>query len=270
MSPKSTNLDSKTSEPERFDGTNISSREFLVQVRLTLECSPTSYPSERAKCLFLLSLLKGAALKWATPLYEMGDPILNDFEQFSAALAHTFPHVEDTKITMNKLFELRQGADSVATYIGNFSQLSASLDCTQTTLMQIFERGLCEKIQEALVIQEPPASLADLMNHATRIEQRMASRVFARPSEPYHRPPAYQPRPPTKVLEAAKGEEGEIQVKWQELNPRQQRYLYRSLYNLCRYCGAADHQSINCTTRKDDKPPSSGPPPLKGKGQSQH
>lgn len=263
MPPKQ-NHDTKTFEPERFDGISTSSREFLVQVRLNLECCQSTYSTERSKCLFLLSLLKGAALKWATPFYEKGDPILDDFEQFAAALSHTFSHAEDPKVMMNKLYDLRQGADSVSTYIGNFSQLSSSLDLTQSSLMSHFERGLSDKIQDAMSTIEPPATLSDLMHLAERIEQRMERRALSKPPEPQFQHRAYHPKPPLKSLEISKKEDSEMQMKWEELDPRQQRYLYRALHKLCRYCGAADHQAFNCPNRRDDKPP------LKGKGQSQH
>jgi hypothetical protein len=56
--------------PEHYDGNLRACRAFLVQCSLVFEQLPYSYASERANISFLIGCLRGAALSWATAVWE--------------------------------------------------------------------------------------------------------------------------------------------------------------------------------------------------------
>lgn len=58
----------KLQEPEKFDGTKSACRGFLAQCRLAFRVQPRRFPTDGLKVAYLISLLKGEALKWVVLL----------------------------------------------------------------------------------------------------------------------------------------------------------------------------------------------------------
>ena len=52
--------------PQRFSGDPSACGGFLIQCSLTFELQPSSFPSDRAKIAYIITLLSGKALSWAT------------------------------------------------------------------------------------------------------------------------------------------------------------------------------------------------------------
>ena len=55
--------------PERFDGESGTCRAFLAQCSL-IELQPSSFPSDRSKIAYLITLMSGRVLTWATAVWE--------------------------------------------------------------------------------------------------------------------------------------------------------------------------------------------------------
>jgi hypothetical protein len=265
MPPKSL-PEIKPGEVDKFDGTNISCRNFLLQVKINLTLNPSTYPTDHSKSIYLISLLKGPAFQWASPLFEQDAEILKNFDAFCETLSTIFQQPGEIQTLKNKLAELHQGSESVTTYAGEFRQISSLLDWNESALIHMFHRGLNERVKDILCAHETPTTLNDMMALAIRIDQRLRERLATIPSHPPSIPRT-TPSPAStiphhKPSEPINEKGGDLSQLWNKLDPRQQRYLHRVLHNLCRYCGSADHHVNNCP----DKP---GKPPLKGKGQSQ-
>jgi hypothetical protein len=264
MSPKPSS-DAKTIEPDQFDGSNISVRMFLLKLRLSLELAPSAYPTERARSIYLFSHLKGAAAKWAAPLFETDDPVVSNFDCFTKSLEETFRAPNEEKLARAQLMILKQGNDPISIYIGNFRELSCITTWNESALVDHFENGLSTRIKEALITHETPKTLAEFMTLASQVEQKLGPRIAPMIPQPAPAPTPSSTSPMThyKPTEQPVKVISEVEDIWSKLTPREQRYLHRVKHNLCRYCGSADHLVANC-------PDKQGKPPLKGKGQSQH
>jgi Ty3 transposon capsid-like protein/zinc knuckle protein len=258
MSPKPISQDIKTPELERFDGTNTSCKEFFLQLKLVFSLNPSAFNTERTKSLYLVSLLKGPAFRWVAPYLENEDPILNDYEAFSRKLQSVFHQPEDTEGLMDELCNLRQGTGPVVAYAAKFRQFSCLVGWNEPPLIYFFKKGLSPKIREIIGSQEVPTSLEDVMAKAIRIDNSIKNPASEAPSQA-HKPRQTQPTQAQKPAEQT----DDLMSRWNQLDPNQQRYLYRGLYKLCHICGAEGHKSNDCPKRRNQ---SSN---LKASGQSQ-
>ncbi len=55
--------------PQCFSGDTSACHGFLTQYSLTFELQPSSFPSDRAKIAYLITLLSGKALSWASAVW---------------------------------------------------------------------------------------------------------------------------------------------------------------------------------------------------------
>lgn len=62
--------------PPRSDGDPKACHGFLNQCTIHFEVLAHQFASDRAKIAFIVSLLSGEALSWATPLWERSDPMM--------------------------------------------------------------------------------------------------------------------------------------------------------------------------------------------------
>jgi hypothetical protein len=249
----------KTLEIERFDGSNAICKDFLLQVKINFDINPSAYTTDKAKCLYLITHLKGPAFRWVSSYLENDDPILENYEVFTQKLLSVFHQPDDTEGLMDQLTELRQGTGSVLEYASRFKQLSCLVGWNEAPLIYFFRKGLSPKVREILGSQEPSASLEEAMAKAIRI----GNSVKTLPPVPttHHVKPR---QVHTNLAQGPAVSLEEMTSRFEQLDPKQQRYLYRGVYNLCHICGAAEHRSNECPKRR-------GPPPasLKAPGQTQ-
>eukprot|EP00063_Salmo_salar_P012822 XP_013987657.1 PREDICTED: protein LDOC1L-like [Salmo salar] len=68
--------------PEHFNGELSTCRAFLAQCALIFEIQPSSFPSDHSKIAYLITLLSGRALNWATAIWEQQPAICSSLEGF--------------------------------------------------------------------------------------------------------------------------------------------------------------------------------------------
>ena len=56
--------------PERYEGDPRSCRSFLSTCSLVFELQPSSFPTERSKVAYVITLLSGRAREWATAVWD--------------------------------------------------------------------------------------------------------------------------------------------------------------------------------------------------------
>lgn len=69
--------------PEYYDGNLGACRAFLLQCSLVYEQQPYAYASKWAKISFLIGSLCGAALSWATAVWEKQSPVCSSYSSFT-------------------------------------------------------------------------------------------------------------------------------------------------------------------------------------------
>lgn len=172
--------ETKSPEPERFDGTCPPVRHFIGQLRLQFALNPTRYSSEEEKVLYTFSLMKGPAFEWACTLLESQDAILKSHEGVLNAMITLFDAPDRVQTAMHNLANLKQGSNSVSDYATKFKQLAAMVKWEETGLMHHFRQGLASHIKDELAARDWPSTLVEMMTLAIRIDHRLTERAQER------------------------------------------------------------------------------------------
>ena len=242
--------------PERYSGDPGGCRGFLLQCSLAFEQQPSRFPSERAKVAYIISLLSGRALAWATPVWENRTDVCASSEQFIAALRRTFHHPVSGGEASSRLLRIRQGRRPLADYSIEFRTLAAESGWNSEALMAAFQQGLSEELKDELAPRDSPSTLDDLIELALRLDNRLRERRRARESGGA---PSACRLLPSSVANSAPAEHSEEAQPMQLGHTRLSRHEReaRMREGRCLYCGQAGHLRPAC-------------PELTGNGQVRH
>ncbi|KAL6478078.1 hypothetical protein MHYP_G00139130 [Metynnis hypsauchen] len=106
--------EASVANPERYAGDPETCRGFLLQCSLVFEQQPSRFPTERSKVAYMISLLTGRALAWATSLWERASPDTASGESFMSAMRTTFHNPRGGREAAPRLLALSQGTCSSA------------------------------------------------------------------------------------------------------------------------------------------------------------
>lgn len=81
--------------PELFDGDTERLPEFIVQTGSYMFVDDTIFDCDENKVTFLITRLKGRALKWVIPYIESDSPLLYDYSGFLAEMKRVFGWEEE-------------------------------------------------------------------------------------------------------------------------------------------------------------------------------
>ncbi|KAL6483817.1 hypothetical protein MHYP_G00086890 [Metynnis hypsauchen] len=110
--PNPVHSDALVANPERYAGDPETCRGFLLQCSLVFEQQPSRFPTERSKVAYMISLLTGRALAWATSLWELDSPDTASGESFKRAMRTTFHNPRGGREVAPRLLALSQGTHS--------------------------------------------------------------------------------------------------------------------------------------------------------------
>lgn len=242
----------RLSMPAKYDGDPKLCRGFLSQCSLHLEMSADLFPSERAKVAFVLSLLSGKALAWATPLWDRNDPATANVQSFFQEFRSVFEEPARAASAETALLNLTQGSSSVGDYAIRFRTLASELSWNNEALCATFKKGLSSAIKDVLATREVPTNLSDLIHLATRIDMRFAERREELLQEKGTARPRRSPRLAPIFLHSPQSSAGSpaeeaMQVDRSRLTPQERNR--RRDENLCLYCASTDHFLKNCPLR---------------------
>ncbi|KAL6458335.1 hypothetical protein MHYP_G00335650 [Metynnis hypsauchen] len=151
--------DALVANPERYAGDPETCRGFLLQCSLVFEQQPSRFPTERSKVAYMISLLTGRALAWATSLWERASPDTASGESFMSAMRTTFHNPRGGREAAPRLLALSQGTRSVADYAIEFRTLAAESGWNEEALMAVFQQGLNGRLKDELATRELPSTL---------------------------------------------------------------------------------------------------------------
>ena len=244
--------------PERYDGDPGTCRSFLSQCSLIFELQPSTFPTERARIAYLVTLMSGKARAWATAIWEQQSHICHCYEDFTAEMRQVFDSPVSGREAARTLLRLRQGSRGVADYAIDFRTLAAESSWNYSSLFDAFHHGLSDRIKDELAARELPDSLESLISLAVRIDSRLRERDRERKDlRSGKQPPSYtalnqQPRSrlgyqefPRELQRSAEPSQTEpMQLGRASLTPaeRQRRIASRS----CLYCGEPGHFISTC------------------------
>ncbi|KAK3549457.1 hypothetical protein QTP86_001450 [Hemibagrus guttatus] len=79
--------------PEKFDGSADRCHGFLRQCEVFFSHQPGMYHEDGTKCAFLLSLLTGKALEWASAVWDADLLIRASYSHFEEGIREVFGHI---------------------------------------------------------------------------------------------------------------------------------------------------------------------------------
>ncbi|XP_056408241.1 uncharacterized protein LOC130308661 [Hyla sarda] len=197
-------------------GFPVSSTAFRIlffKCSLHLELLADQFPSEGAKVAFILSLLSGKALAWATPLWDRLDPATTSVQSFCQEFRIVLEEPARVTSAESALLNLTQGGSTVGEYAIRFCTLASELNWNNDALCATFKKGLSSEVKDVLAAWEIPSTLSDFTLLDTWIDKRFAERqeellqekerarqrryprlapVFQRPPQPVSGPPAVE------------------------------------------------------------------------------
>lgn len=237
--------------PDRFGGNVDEFPAFLAQCELYMELRDRDFTTDKTKVCFILSLLKGQAAKWATPLLVGSSPLLSNYQGFKAHFSAAYANPVKAETANRKIRALSQQKTSVSQYTTEFQLITQDLAWNEAALIDQYTEGLSDEILDELARSERPTTLQDLIHLCLRIDGRLQSRRQNRkqytsssrtlPTPP--RAPAPGPSMPSPDTEPM-----QLGVARPRLTPEEK--LRRRTQHLCLYCGEAGHFSVSCPAKQ--------------------
>lgn len=125
---------------------------------------------------YIIALLTGRALAWATAVAERRAPAPFDSAVFMEKFWLTFDHRVSGHEAATRLLRLRQGNRCVADYAVEFRSLAIESGWTAEALVPAFHEGLSESIKDELAAREDVKGLDALIDVAIRMDKRLQER----------------------------------------------------------------------------------------------
>lgn len=226
--------------PQRFSGDPSACCGFLTQCSLTFELQPSSFPSDRAKIAYVITLLSGKALSWATAVWNAQSPFCSSYSEFEEEFKRVFDHPISGREASKRLLSLQQGTRSAAEYAIHFRTIAAGSGWNNESLMVCFQNGLSETLQDELATREPTHNLESLIDLAVRLDNRLRERNLSRQS--VLTPPVTSL--PTEKLPPFQGFPEPMQLGGTRISPSERDRRIRE--RCCLYCGLPGHFRSAC------------------------
>lgn len=233
--------------PKPFSGNANSCGGFLTQCSLTFELQPSSFPTDRSKIAYIITLLADKALSWASAVWESQDVCCGTYALFVEEFKRVFDHPVSGRESSRQLLTLKQGSRSTADFAIEFRTIASSSGWNDEALMACFQGGLSGPILDELVTREPATDLESLITMAIRLDNRLREREstrrrtspprFSGNRQPY---PARISSPSSEKLEPPE----DMQLGRSRLSPAERDRRMRE--NRCLYCGASGHFRLLC------------------------
>ncbi|KAL6485196.1 hypothetical protein MHYP_G00072410 [Metynnis hypsauchen] len=162
--------------PDKYDGTPDLCQGFLMQCSLYFSRAPTAFPSEDAKIAFVLSLLTGKALRWATAVWGAQSSVMQTYASFEHQFKEVFDHSGTGKDPGKQLLHLKQGNSMTLDFSLTFHTLAAESGWDDQALKTVYRNGLNEQLKSELACKDDAQTLDGLIKLSIRLDNLIRSR----------------------------------------------------------------------------------------------
>lgn len=139
------------SMPGKYDGSPGKCQGFLMQCSKYIEHNPTIFSTDKSRVDFVVSLLTGKALDWATAMWTANSTELRSETHFHTLFKEVFDHSPSSRPIGDLLIELHQGRNSAAEYAFEFRTMAAGSEWNEAALHTVYRRGLAGKFSASEV-----------------------------------------------------------------------------------------------------------------------
>lgn len=272
--------DPKATPPPKFSGKKSEYENFKSATKIYInsrprQFGPSSSPNDRARSIYVLGLLEGAAMTWASNIVDTIDttqesPLLNSYSQFLAALDLTYGDPNKPKRALARLHGAQQ-TGSAAQYVSDFRNDVVVAGLTEfIAIYDYFYRGLKSHVKDELT-KNPPKNMEDAYEAAILWDNRQWERSMEKKAEggsnkppqpkpraeatprPTYTPPrAPAPTPATTTARPGPPNPDAMEIdaatgRW-VLKPEERKH--RMEKGLCFRCGQAGHAARDCGKSK--------------------
>jgi len=253
----------KVSTPDEFAGKISEYRTFMSQCLLNFAMSPSRYPDDERKVLFVVSYLRGNARDWARPILDdEKHPYRNDFAAFKKVLDTLYLDRNLKHQARDKLSRLKQ-TKSAAAYSVEFQQIIAPLNLNDEGKHILFYLGLKDTIKDALATIKEEETFHPLVDQVIAIDQRQHQRRMedkksssAKPHETTSMSKSAGKKPVSKEQPKHSSPQPSSQPRGPLSKEEKAR---RRNNNLCYRCASPDHKAHACPLRNASSSSMSAP-----------
>lgn len=237
--------------PVPYAGDPGTCRSFLSQCSLVFELQPSTFPSDRSRIAYVITLLTGRAREWGTAIWDSNSSVCHSFETFADEMRKVFDRSLHGREAAREMLMIRQGRRSASDYAIDFRTLAATTGWNEEAQYDAFLSGLSEAIKDEVASRELPTSFDSLVELAIRIDKRLKLHYGERE---FSRRPKKLPETPLLALASpsADPEPEPMQVDRARLSPAERQRRRDS--NACLYCGQPGHYLAQCPVKGSAHP----------------
>ncbi|KAF7647276.1 hypothetical protein LDENG_00174840 [Lucifuga dentata] len=166
--------------PEHYSGDPGTCRSFLSQCSLVFELQPATFPSDRAKVAYVITLLSGKAREWGTAVWDTNSLVCASFSSFSMEMKKVFDRSLSGREAAREILHITQNNHMVSDYAIEFRTLAATCNWDTQALFDVFYHGLSARIKDELATHNLPDNLDSLIELACRVDGHLRVRSWER------------------------------------------------------------------------------------------
>uniref|UniRef100_A0A9J7ZGW9 Gypsy retrotransposon integrase-like protein 1 n=1 Tax=Cyprinus carpio carpio TaxID=630221 RepID=A0A9J7ZGW9_CYPCA len=234
--------------PDKFDGSPDNCIGFLRQCSIYFSNQPETYHQDHTKCSFIMTLLTGKALEWATAVWDHDTHIQQSYSYFTQLIRDVFQYPAGGMDAATQLTQLRQGNRPASDYAIQFRTLAAQSGFNDVALKHIFLSSLSAKLQAELLCKDDSLDFFQFVTLAIKIDNLL--RTQPSPKSNFAYVPTITAQTPCQSVPTEA-----MQIGRTHLPPDERRR--RLLNQLCFYCGESGHRCSDCPVKPAANPSSS-------------
>jgi len=252
----------KIKEPSTFHGERDQLRGWLAQLSVYFKGVGWEFEYNNDKIVYALSLLRGDALKWATPYIERRQDVTwSSWDDFKNELQGQFGEIDEQGAARAKLMRMAQGSKGATEYWNEYRLIASQTGMDDATLTYHLMRGFKTELQDAWGIDgsdsQDPQFVANWaikketkmaaikhMRHGTISKEKTPSTGTSRNQNGTFRPQNDNQGDPME-LDATRRRPG--------FNISAKEYQRRMRSNLCLKCAKPGHRTAACRSQANSK-----------------
>jgi len=252
----------KIKEPSTFHGERDQLRGWLAQLSVYFKGVGWETDYDNDKIVYALSLLRGDALKWATPYIERRQDVTwSNWDAFKDELRGQFGEIDEQGAARAKLMKMTQGSKGATEYWNEYRLIASQTGMDDATLTYHLMRGFKTELQDAWGMDGSDSQDPQVVaNWAIKKETKMAAIKHMR-----HGVSSKEKATSPAVSRNQNGtfrQQNENQGDPMELDATRRRpgfnisakeYQRRMRGNLCLKCAKPGHRAAVCRSQANGK-----------------